>query len=315
MTQSPPIVSVIIPTRGRPSSLARAVRSLFRQSGVELSRIELVVVDNDPGGGAEPVAARLAVLAPFPVHYVCEPRPGVASARNTGLAAASAPLIAFLDDDEEASAGWLAAMLAVQRRFDADVVFGPVRGRAPDRLQRHRAYLERFFSREGPAQAQRLEVYFGCGCSLIRRAALPDPIQPFPVSQNHFGGEDDRLFQTMKARGVGFAWAPDAWVWEHPDPDRLTLGYALKRAFAYGQGPSAACLAKSPPDLPGVAYWMAVGAGQALVFGVMAALKWLSRAPDSAFAMDRAARGLGKLLWFPPFKRKFYGLPADLARS
>jgi glycosyltransferase involved in cell wall biosynthesis len=309
MTADEPKLSVIIPTRGRPASLSRAVRSLFRQTGLELSGIELVVVDNDAGGGAEPVAARLAITAPFELHYVREPHPGVASARNAGLAKARAPLIAFLDDDEEASAGWLAALLDVRERFDADVVFGPVRGRAPDRVQRHRDYLERFFSREGPAEAQLLEGYFGCGCSLIRRAALPDPCAPFPLSQNQFGGEDDRLFQAMKARGVRFAWAPEAWVWEHPDPDRLTLGYALQRAFAYGQGPSWACLSRRPPDVPGIAYWMAVGAGQTVVFGAMALLKWLAHTPDRAFALDRAARGLGKLLWFPPFKRKFYGLP------
>ncbi len=304
-----PMISVIIPTRGRPQSLARAVRSLFRQAGVAFDEIELVVVDNDAGGGAEPVAARLAVKAPFAMRYVCEPQAGVASARNTGLAAAQGGLIAFLDDDEEASSGWLRSLVQAQTRFDADVVFGPVRGRAPDPDQRHRQYLEQFFSRLGPSEAQVLEDYFGCGCSLIRRAALPDADAPFALSQNHVGGEDDRLFQAMKARGARFAWAPEAWVWEHPDPKRLTLSYTIQRAFAYGQGPVSACLAKSPPDFPGVARWMAVGAGQALVFGAMAAMKWLTGAPDRAFTLDRAARGLGKLLWFPPFKRKFYGLP------
>jgi glycosyltransferase involved in cell wall biosynthesis len=43
----------------------------------------------------------------------------------------SGDLIAFLDDDEEASPGWLAALIETQRRYDADVVFGPVRARAP----------------------------------------------------------------------------------------------------------------------------------------------------------------------------------------
>ena len=306
---STPSVSVIIPTRGRPKSLARAVRSLFRQSGMSLEEIELVVVDNDAAGGADPVVARLAVKAPFALHYVREPSPGVASARNAGLGKARAPLIAFLDDDEQASAGWLQALIAAQVQFDADVVFGPVRCRPPEPLQRHRPYLEGFFSRVGPAEPQVLQGYFGCGCSLMRRAALPDPLAPFALSQNHLGGEDDRLFQQMKARGARFAWAPKAWVWEHPDPDRLTLAYTLRRAFAYGQGPVSACLARSPPDRAGVARWMVVGAGQAVAFGAVAALKWLIGAPDRAFTLDRAARGLGKLLWFPPFKRKFYGLP------
>ena len=315
MSARRPELSVIIPTRGRPTSLARAVRSLFAQQGVSSATIELVIVDNDAGRGAETVACTLKAEAPFPVHYVCEPTPGVASARNTGLSRAAAPLIAFLDDDEEAFPGWLAALVATQRRFDADVVFGPVRGCAPDPGQSHRAYFERFFSREGPADAQLLDGYFGCGDSLMRRSALPDPVAPFALSQNHIGGEDDMLFQQMKARGARFAWAPEAWVWEHPDPARITLAYALKRAFAYGQGPSYACAARKPADWAGAARWMAVGLGQTLVFGAEAMVKWLARRPDRAFALDRAARGLGKVLWFPPFKPRFYGLPADIAHG
>jgi glycosyltransferase involved in cell wall biosynthesis len=302
-----PKVSVVIPTRRRPASLARAVRSVFCQEGVKPSELELVIVDNDDEGGSEAVARTLAAEAPFRLHYVRQPTPGVASARNSGLAAARGPMIAFLDDDEEASPRWLNALMEVQARFDADVVFGPVRGHAPERVRDHRAYLERFFSREGPTEAQLLDGYFGCGDSLLVRAALP-AMAPFATAQNHIGGEDDVLFQEMKSRGARFAWAPEAWVWEHPDPARLTLAYALRRAFAYGQGPSYACMKREPPDRFGAARWMAVGAAQALGFGALAALKWLARAPDRAFVLDRAARGLGKVLWFPPFKVKLYGL-------
>ncbi|MEI9963934.1 MAG: glycosyltransferase family 2 protein [Caulobacteraceae bacterium] len=148
-----PAVSVVVPTCRRPQPLALAVRSVFAQTGVDPAATELVVVDNDPAGSAADAAAVLAAEAPFPLRYVHEPTPGVASARNTGVAAAAAGLIAFLDDDEEASPGWLAALLQAQARFDADVVFGPVRGMAPSGVRRHRAYLEALWSREGPAEA------------------------------------------------------------------------------------------------------------------------------------------------------------------
>jgi hypothetical protein len=304
-----PDVSVVIPTRARPGSLARAARSLFGQKGLGRRRLELVIVDNDAQGSARPVSGEIEAEAPFPVRYLCEPAPGVASARNAGVAAAAAPLIAFLDDDEEASPGWLAALMDAREGFDADVVFGPVRGCAPDHVNAHKAYLERFFSREGPAEAQLLDGHFGCGSSLVRRAALPDQEAPFALAQNHIGGEDDMLFQQMRQAGARFAWAPGAWVLEHPEPSRLSLRYTLRRAFAYGQGPSYACMARTPPDRLGAAYWMGVGAGQSLVFGALAAAKWLARAPDRADALDRAVRGLGKLLWFSPFKPRFYGLP------
>ena len=122
-------VTVMIPTQRRPDGLAVAARSVFGQTGVDRADLELVIVDNDQVPSAKPVADELAKNAPFPVIYINEKRPGVAFARNAGMARASGELIAFLDDDEEAPAGWLAALLAARDRFDADVVFGPVKTR------------------------------------------------------------------------------------------------------------------------------------------------------------------------------------------
>ncbi|HEY9218578.1 MAG TPA: glycosyltransferase family 2 protein [Phenylobacterium sp.] len=308
-------VSLIVPTLRRPQGLATAARSLFRQASVDHAEMELVVVDNDPAGSAREDVERLAAEAPFPVVYVHEPEPGVASARNAAIARASGDFIAFLDDDEEAPAGWLAGLLATQVAFEADVVFGPVRGRAPQSLKRHRTYLERFFSREGPDETGPIAHYYGCGNSLIRRAALPGGTTPFSTCRNHIGGEDDLLFGEMKAAGARFAWSREAFVWEDPVPSRLTLRYALPRAFAYGQGPTSSCAAASPPDRLGVAYWMAQGLVQAAVFGLLAGFKWLVRAPDFAFTADRAARGLGKTLWFGPFKIEFYGRSSGTVRT
>jgi succinoglycan biosynthesis protein ExoM len=305
-----PRVSIVIPTQRRPAGLERAALSVFGQTGVDAADLELVVVDNDEAPSARPVVEALSARAPFPLTYVHEPEPGVANARNAALARARGALIAFLDDDEEAPAGWLAALLAAQSSYDADVVFGPVRGRAPPGVAKHRDYLERFFSREGPAEAGVIDHYYGCGDSLLRRAALPDPERPFCDGRNHIGGEDDLLFAGMKANGARFAWAPEAWVWEDPAPSRLSLRYTVARAFAYGQGPSSACAAAPPPDRLGVAWWMAVGLGQAAAFGLLAAGKWLVGAPDFAFTLDRAARGLGKTFWWGPFKLSFYGLRA-----
>jgi succinoglycan biosynthesis protein ExoM len=303
-------VTIMIPTQRRPDGLAIAARSLFGQTAVDLADLELVIVDNDQVPSAQTLAQELGRLAPFPVIYVHEPKPGVANARNAGMARASGELIAFLDDDEEAPAGWLAALLAAQVRYDADVVFGPVKGRAPARIVEHRDYLERFFSREGPAEAGIIDHHYGCGDSLLRRSALPDPVAPFSADRNHIGGEDDLLFGHMGAAGKRFAWEPAAWVWEDPVPSRLNLAYTIQRAFAYGQGPTSHCAAAIPRDNVGVVRWMVIGLGQAAVFGAVAGFKWMTRAKDRAEWLDRAARGLGKTFWWGPFKIHFYGRTA-----
>jgi succinoglycan biosynthesis protein ExoM len=284
---------------------------VFAQVGVDFAALELVVVDNDQAPSAQATVAELAGQAPFPVHYVHEPRPGVAHARNAGMAKASGELIAFLDDDEEApdrlAGGAAGRPGALRGRRGVRPGPGPRAGRRDP----HRDYLERFFSREGPAEAGVIDHYYGCGDSLLRRAALPDPLAPFAVERNHIGGEDDMLFGHMQANGARFAWEPAAWVWEDPVPDRLSLDYTIRRAFAYGQGPSAHCAAASPPDRVGVARWMAVGVVQSALFGLVAGFKWLTRAGDRADWLDRAARGLGKTLWWGPFKIHFYGRTAS----
>ncbi|HYE44233.1 MAG TPA: glycosyltransferase [Caulobacter sp.] len=303
----PAAVSLIVPTQRRPAGLATALRSLAGQTGVDLATVELIVADNDAVPSARAAVDAFAASAPFPVRYVHEPCPGVANVRNAALAAAAAPLIAFLDDDEEAPPHWLAALLQAQRSLDADVVFGPVRGRAPDGVA-HRAYLEAFFSREGPVETRTLDHYYGCGNSLVRRAALPHPEAPFDPSRNASGGEDDLLFGTMQQRGATFAWAHEAFVWEDPIPARLTLAYALRRAFAYGQGPSEHAAAQR--NVPGIVGWMLAGLAQSALWAPVAAIKWLTLAPDRALPLDRLMRGLGKTLWFPPFSQTFYGRPS-----
>lgn len=298
----------MIPTRARPESLERAVRSVLAQT--RLDAAELVIVDNDPAGSARHVAARLAEGAPLPLIYVHEPEPGVANARNAGMARARGGLIAFLDDDEEAAGDWLERLRAAQALYDADAVFGPVQTRLPGGVTRHRAYFERFFARLGPTESGPVDRHWGCGNSLVRRVAMPDPERPFAAERNRIGGEDDLLFGRMGDAGARFAWAADAVVWEHPEPARITLGYTLKRAFAYGQGPSAASAAASPPRWHGVLWWMGVGAAQSAVFALEAAWKLLLWRADRVFALHRLAGALGKIFWWGPFKVSFYGGPA-----
>ena len=304
-------VAVIVPTLRRPASLERAVLSLFAQTKVADRLSAIVVVDNDPTGSARPVVAALQARSPWPLIYVSEPTPGVARARNAGLQATDAPLIAFLDDDEAASPGWLAALLEARVQTGADAVFGPIAGRAPDAEGWLKPHLERFFGREGPAASCLVDAPWGCGNSLLVRATALPGATPFSPSADQTGGEDDILFQALKARGGRFGWAADAWVEEFAPAHRATLPYVLTRAFAYGQGPSQTAAAAG--DWLGVLRWMVIGAGQTLVWGLAALALTAFAHPRRAEVYDRTARGLGKLFWMKGFEPRFYGA-RELAR-
>ncbi|MGH8924769.1 MAG: glycosyltransferase family 2 protein [Acidimicrobiia bacterium] len=98
------LVAVVIPTHNRPEALRSALRSVLSQQGASF---EVVVVDD---GSDPPVAIgdhdpRIRVLR--------NDRPqGPAAARNKGAAATSAPLIAFLDDDDSWREGKLGTTIA-----------------------------------------------------------------------------------------------------------------------------------------------------------------------------------------------------------
>ena len=301
-------VAILIPTLRRPESLDRTLRSLSLQEGREALIDQVVVVDNSPEGSAR--ATVEAWAGALPLTYAHEPRPGVATARNTGMALISAPYVAFLDDDEEAPPSWLATLLATHKALDADVTFGPWRGLAASAPAGCRAYLDAFFSRTGPAASGPTDERYGCGNSMMTRATTLMGPAPFDPAYNEVGGEDDRLYQQIAERGGRFGWAADAWVTEHAPAHRCTFSYALKRAFSFGQTPASE--AAHARNWAGLARWMVVGAGQAGVYGLAAGLLWLTGAKARLTMTDMAVRGLGKVVWW--VTPKFYG-QAEVRRS
>lgn len=101
-----PALSVVVPTHGRPSELARCLDLLTRQTCVD--RIEVVVADD---GGTVPDGLVERFAGPLDVRLLRLPHRGAAAARNAGADAARAPLLAFLDDDCLPAPGWAAALL------------------------------------------------------------------------------------------------------------------------------------------------------------------------------------------------------------
>tara|TARA_R110002073_G_scaffold6071_5_gene36685 strand:+ start:9405 stop:10349 length:945 start_codon:yes stop_codon:yes gene_type:complete len=297
-------ISVMIPTFRRPEGLRVAVQSVLAQSH---RPDEIIIVDNSPEASARAIAANTSAVARCPVVYVHEPRPGVSNARNAGFAAASGRYLAFLDDDEVASVDWLGALLKTAQTLEVPVVFGPLRAevKAPGSLPGQLA--TRLYSRTGPASDALLDEPFGSGNSLIDRDAFDLPDQPFDPALNQIGGEDDAFFALLAAQGARFGWSARAKAVEVVGEARTNWSHLLSRSFAFGQGATQNCARPNAVNRAGIAFWMAVGLAQMLVFAPLALLSLPVRRTLSVKALDKAVQGAGKLFWFSGLEPKFYG--------
>lgn len=107
-----PEISVVVPTYRRSANLPRLVAALEAQT-LDPSRFEVVVVDNGSGDDTASVLADLAARTPIRlVPVTIEVNEGPAKARNLGWRTATAPLVAFTDDDCVPRPTWLAQLLA-----------------------------------------------------------------------------------------------------------------------------------------------------------------------------------------------------------
>jgi glycosyltransferase involved in cell wall biosynthesis len=97
-----PLVSVVLPTYQRSHTVLASVESLLAQRGPEF---EVVVVDD---GSTDDTPAVLRALRDPRLRVLRIPHSGVAAARNAGIAASAAPLVAFHDSDDFALPGRLA---------------------------------------------------------------------------------------------------------------------------------------------------------------------------------------------------------------
>ena len=114
-----PVVSVVIPTRGRPELLLRRAlpsalaQSLEAQDGAG-NGVEVIVVVDGPDPAT--VAALETVTDPRLRVLALPGNVGPSEARNRGVAAARAEWIALLDDDDEWAPDKLRAQLDAARR-------------------------------------------------------------------------------------------------------------------------------------------------------------------------------------------------------
>jgi glucosyl-dolichyl phosphate glucuronosyltransferase len=131
-------ISAVVCTRDRSAYLSQCLRAFEKQTLAQ-RRFEVVIVDNGSSDDTARVAAAFCDRHPnFRYHF--EPRAGLSIARNIGIAASSAEIVAFTDDDAEPDPTWLERILGrfQEHPHDVGIVGGDVvpiwEGERPDWL-------------------------------------------------------------------------------------------------------------------------------------------------------------------------------------
>ncbi|GHB60048.1 putative glycosyltransferase [Streptomyces umbrinus] len=226
-------VTVVVPAFGRPAELHRCLASL---RGLPV----VVVDDGSPDPGPVRVAAEThgARLVRHDVNR------GPAAARNTGLALAGTPLIAFVDSDCRPEDGWLDVLVP---SFDDPKVAAVAPRIVPDVPTAPTGLLARY-------EAARSALDLGQDQALVRPGArlgfVPtatlvvrgDVLREVTFDEDLRLGEDVDFAWRLHDRGLHVRYQPRARVAHTP---RLAWRDAARRRHEYGT--SAAALAERHP--------------------------------------------------------------------
>jgi succinoglycan biosynthesis protein ExoM len=224
-----------IATYMRPRDLAEvlpAVAGQVRDAGIDAVDAVILVIDNDPSGGARELVESFADPA-VQVRYVHEPHPGISAARNAALdAARDSDVLIFIDDDERPMAGWLSALLALYRRGDAQAVVGAVVSEYE--IPPEQWILDGgFFTRRRLVTGKRVDV--AATNNLLLDMAFVSAIGlRFDEEFGIAGGGDTMFTRAFHRQGGTMLWCDEAVVIDVVPKSRINRQWVVMRAFRSG---------------------------------------------------------------------------------
>lgn len=207
-----PQVSVIIPTYNRPELLRRAITSVLKQ---RLRSIEVIVVDD----GSSSTYAK-TVCASFSDPRVSlislQVNRGVAEARNCGARQAKAPILAFLDDDDEYDGEFLERIVGILTSINpkVDAVLATLPEGSGDLMLSQTEGVDELILSSGA----------GYGFS-IRSKVFADSGE---FDEELRVGEDTELFFRLLASGTRFAVVQSTLI-RHSPQDRSRLSATTRQ--------------------------------------------------------------------------------------
>jgi GT2 family glycosyltransferase len=203
--------SIIIPTHNRCEDLCELLDSL-RHHLTESHNIQIIVVDDN---STDDTATRLRREFPSAHLISFQTNHGPAHARNTGAAAAQAPLLIFLDSDGVVTKDWINEIL--QHDDGETILLGSAvdyEGGRVQSLPRRATFLGKSL-KCSPEKANT-----GPSCNLALPKSAFDHLGGFDEEIPYYFEDSDLCIRARKA-GYNFQYLPDA-VFRHKGTEHKT---------------------------------------------------------------------------------------------
>jgi glycosyltransferase involved in cell wall biosynthesis len=226
-------VSVLICSRDRSAMLEDCLTSVL--GGSAMPR-EIVVVDQSRDDATLHVVQR--TRGGVPVRHVRGVGTGLSRARNQGIAACTAPVIAFTDDDCRADPCWMESLTGSIRKGQAEAAVGLTRPEAgaAGKQETFSAYVPKgrpVFSRRTHPWRLGGGGNFAASRRALERAGPFD--ERFGPGAPLLSAEDMDMIHRLLRAGERIVYEPDAVVW-HRSWRSEAQNRHLSRAYGVGAG-------------------------------------------------------------------------------
>lgn len=206
--------SVVIATKDRARYLECALASLLAQR--DPPAFEVIVVDNGSTDDTPRIVEQFSRGA-IPIRSVFTAEPNRGKARNSGVAVARGASLLFCDDDVYVPVHWVAAHAAAHRRTRERIVNGPILN------------VPSYASRPKPRPANYSRAFL-CTCNASLSTRDFERAGGFDESFDLYGWEDTELGVRLRAIGLRWTFAWNAYLWHVKPPESNTLAVESRKA-------------------------------------------------------------------------------------
>ena len=228
------VMIAVLTTGSRSVSLDECLRGIAKQDTPATIRVHVVVVQNGTDVVDQTIVDEFSPI--FRLHtfdVIAEARKGIPFARNAALRFALArgvEHLAFIDDDASPDPDWIRKLVS-PLNAKVNAATGPqvpvFPDDAPSCLRNASIYRERQLAQGSRCKwAATNNVVFSVGFAHAHQLWFNENFLT--------GGSDKEFFLRFSKAGGTILWVDDAIVREPVVQDRLSIDWAVKRAYRYG---------------------------------------------------------------------------------